>query len=118
MSGGPGDGESHRGHELEGPILLVAEDSKAALALWGADSVLSVHMGMSYSYYILLYTAIYDFCTQNRPSMGSFGGAARGGANLQGADLYRSLHSYLSDHCREMREVGHGTISVPGCQDS
>jgi cullin 1 len=59
---------------------------------------------MSYSYYILLYTAIYDFCTQNRPSVGSFG-SGRGGASLQGADLYRSLHTYLSEHCKEMREV-------------
>jgi len=60
---------------------------------------------MSYSYYILLYTAIYDFCTMNRPAVGSFSAGARGGASLQGADLYRSLHSYLSEHCREMKEV-------------
>jgi len=65
----------------------------------------SLNMGMSYSYYILLYTAIYDFCTQNRPTMGSFGQGGRGGASLQGADLYRSLHQYLSDHCRGLREV-------------
>jgi cullin 1 len=63
-------------------------------------------MGMSYSYYILLYTAIYDFCTQNRPHTSAFGAGHRGGASLQGADLYRSLHNWLSDHCKQMREVG------------
>lgn len=67
-------------------------------------------MGMSYSYYILLYTAIYDFCTANRASLGGFG-SGRGGASLQGADLYRSLHGYLSEHCRTMREVSLSTIS-------
>lgn len=60
---------------------------------------------MSYSYYILLYTAIYDFCTQNRPHVTTFGAGARGGASLQGADLYRSLHGYLADHCKALREV-------------
>ena len=64
----------------------------------------SLNMGMSYSYYILLYTTIYDFCIQSRPSPGSFG-TGRGGASLQGADLYRSLHTYFSDHCKEMRDV-------------
>jgi len=57
---------------------------------------------MSYSYYILLYTAIYDFCTSSPKPSNQFG---RGGAALQGADLYRSLHQYLSGHCKEMREV-------------
>jgi hypothetical protein len=72
-----------------------------------------LHMGMSYSYYILLYTAIYDFCTQNRPTVGAFGGGGRGGASLQGADLYRSLHQYLSEHCRQLREVRLLTPVVP-----
>lgn len=70
-----------------------------------ARLIIRPHLGMSYSYYILLYTAIYDFCTQNRPSLGAFGTSGRGGASLQGADLYRSLHSYMSDHCRGLREV-------------
>lgn len=70
----------------------------------GVDHMMRrLHLGMSYSYYILLYTAIYDFCTQNRSSIGSFG-ASRGGASLQGADLYRCLHQYLSDHCKKMKE--------------
>ena len=58
---------------------------------------------MSYSYYILLYTAIYDFCTASRPGNGY--GAPRGGASLQGAELYKSLHTFLSDHCKGLREV-------------
>lgn len=65
----------------------------------------SIHLGMSYSYYILLYTAIYDFCTQNRPSASAFGGTRGTGANLQGAELYRSLHNYFSDHCKYLKEV-------------
>jgi cullin 1 len=60
---------------------------------------------MTYSYYILLYTAIYDFCTQNKPHVTTFGAGARGGASLQGADLYRSLHGFLSEHCKNLREV-------------
>jgi cullin 1 len=75
------------------------------LSLSWSLTVDRLHLGMSYSYYILLYTAIYDFCTQNRSSIGSFG-ASRGGASLQGADLYRCLHQYLSDHCKKMKEVG------------
>ncbi|KAK4689012.1 cullin 1, partial [Tremellales sp. Uapishka_1] len=63
-----------------------------------------LQMGMSYSYYILLYTSIYDFCTA--PTKPTIGGAGmnRGGASLQGADLYRSLHQYLAQHCKEMKE--------------
>ena len=60
---------------------------------------------MTYSYYILLYTAIYDFCTQNKPHVTTFGAGARGGASLQGAELYRSLHTFLSEHCKSLREV-------------
>jgi cullin 1 len=64
-------------------------------------------MGMSYSYYILLYTSIYDFCTYTARAqqVGRTSGAA-----LQGADLYRSLHSYLSEHCKSMREVCRFTL--------
>jgi cullin 1 len=61
---------------------------------------------MTYSYYILLYTTIYDYCTQNRPQVTTFGAGMRGGASLQGADLYRSLNTYLSDHARQLKEVG------------
>lgn len=61
--------------------------------------------GMSYSYYILLYTAIYNYCTQpGKTGLTSFS-PRRGGASLQGADLHRSLHNWLSVHCKSMREV-------------
>jgi cullin 1 len=70
-------------------------------------------MGMSYSYYILLYTAIYDFCTQNRPSVTAFG-SGRGGANLQGAELYRSLHNYFSEHCKDLKEASHLSLTPYG----
>ncbi|WWD18765.1 hypothetical protein CI109_103220 [Kwoniella shandongensis] len=71
----------------------------------GVEHIMTrLHLGMSYSYYILLYTAIYDFCTQpGKPSMNAFS-PTRGGASLQGADLYRSLHTWLSDHCKDLRE--------------
>lgn len=62
-------------------------------------------MGMSYSYYIVLYTVIYDYCTQSRPNQFAFSSGVKGGANLQGADLYRSLTSYFTDHCRALRKV-------------
>jgi hypothetical protein len=87
-------------HSLRSPqaaALLVAEGCVLTLG--------SIHLGMSYSYYILLYTAIYDFCTQNRPSASAFGGGRGTGANLQGAELYRSLHNYFSDHCKDLKEV-------------
>ncbi|RSH90827.1 hypothetical protein EHS25_010002 [Saitozyma podzolica] len=71
----------------------------------GVEHIMTrIHLGMSYSYYILLYTAIYDFCTQNRPSASAFGGGRGTGANLQGAELYRSLHNYFSDHCKDLKE--------------
>lgn len=60
---------------------------------------------MSYSYYIILYTAIYNYCTQpGKTGLPSFS-PQRGGASLQGADLHRSLHNWLSAHCKSMREV-------------
>lgn len=62
----------------------------------------SLNLGMSYSYYILLYTAIYDFCVQHRPSAGYL---SRGGASLQGAELYTALKGYLSQHCRTLKQV-------------
>lgn len=59
---------------------------------------------MTYSYYILLYTVIYDFCTTAAKPVGGFH-SGRGGAQLQGADLYRSLHQYMSEHCKALRDV-------------
>jgi cullin 1 len=58
---------------------------------------------MSYQYYIILYTTIYDYCTV--PSRGGVAFTPKGGASLQGADLYKKLNAYLADHCRQMREV-------------
>ncbi|RXK41513.1 Cullin 1 [Tremella mesenterica] len=76
----------------------------------GVEHIMTrLNTGMSYSYYILLYTTIYDFCTQHRP----FGahdnyirafGSPRSGASLQGADLYRSLNTYLLEHSKKMRQ--------------
>ncbi|WVR06630.1 hypothetical protein IAU60_003662 [Kwoniella sp. DSM 27419] len=71
----------------------------------GVDHMMSrMHLGMSYSYYMLLFTAVYDFCTQPGKTGATSFSTSRGGASLQGADLYRSLHTWLSEHCREMRE--------------
>lgn len=58
---------------------------------------------MSYQYYILLYTSIYDYCTV--PSRGGITFNQKGGASLQGADLYKKLNMYLTEHCKQMREV-------------
>lgn len=71
---------------------------------------------MTYSYYLLLYTTIYDFCTQNKPHVTTFGAGARGGASLQGADLYRSLHGFLSEHCKNLREVGYSRLKPRACK--
>nr|KIR44787.1 Cullin 1 [Cryptococcus bacillisporus CA1280] len=71
----------------------------------GVDHIMTrLSYGMSYSYYILLYTAIYNYCTQpGKTGLPSFS-PQRGGASLQGADLHRSLHNWLSVHCKSMRE--------------
>lgn len=58
---------------------------------------------MSYQYYILLYTAIYDYCTV--PSRGGISFNQKGGASLQGADLYKKLNQFLTEHCKQMRDV-------------
>jgi cullin 1 len=58
---------------------------------------------MSYSYYILLYTSIYDFCTS--PSRPPVAFTSKGGASLQGGDLYRKLRSFLNQHCQQVRKV-------------
>ncbi|WVO14316.1 hypothetical protein L204_101948 [Cryptococcus depauperatus] len=82
-------------------------DLRAAWAFLsvGVEHIMTrLHYGMSYSYYILLYTTIYDYCT----NPGKVGTPAfspiRGGASFHGADLHRSLHNWLSVHCRMMRE--------------
>lgn len=64
---------------------------------------ISLHLGMSYQYYIMLYTAIYDYCTATKSGSPSF--AHKGGASLQGADLYSKLNHFLGEHCNRMREV-------------
>ncbi|WWC71074.1 uncharacterized protein I206_105027 [Kwoniella pini CBS 10737] len=71
----------------------------------GVEHMMSrMHLGMSYSYYILLFTAVYDFCTQPGKGGNTQFSTSRGGASLQGAELYRSLHNWLSDHCKKLRE--------------
>ncbi|WVF68727.1 hypothetical protein IAT40_003499 [Kwoniella sp. CBS 6097] len=71
----------------------------------GVEHMMSrMHYGMSYSYYILLFTTVYDFCTQPGKTGSAAFSTSRGGASLQGADLYRSLHNWLSEHCKDMRE--------------
>ncbi|KAL1405840.1 ubiquitin ligase (cullin) of SCF [Vanrija albida] len=61
--------------------------------------------GMTYQYYMLLYTTIYDYCTV--PSRGgSLSAQHKGGASLQGADLYKKLNHFLAEHCKSMREEG------------
>ena len=58
---------------------------------------------MSYTYYIQLYTAIYNFCTMSRASpSASFG---QRGASLQGSELYKKLHGYFSSHCQQLKQV-------------
>ncbi|WVQ84971.1 hypothetical protein IAT38_007135 [Cryptococcus sp. DSM 104549] len=71
----------------------------------GVEHIMTrLHLGMSYSYYILLYTAIYDFCTMpGRAGVTAFS-PNRGGASLQGAELHKSLNNWLSAHCKAMRE--------------
>ncbi|KAL7420574.1 ubiquitin ligase (cullin) of SCF [Cryptotrichosporon argae] len=63
--------------------------------------------GMSFAYYILLYTCIYDYCTNpTKASAGMFKATPARGASLQGSDLYGSLQKYLDEHVKRMREEG------------
>ncbi|WVQ73430.1 hypothetical protein IAR50_003002 [Cryptococcus sp. DSM 104548] len=93
------------------PTKAQAPPKEAELRIaWGflSDGVEHImtrlNLGMSYSYYILLYTTIYNYCTLPGKSGLTTFSAHRGGANLQGADLHRNLHSWLSSHCKNMRE--------------
>ncbi|BEI85603.1 hypothetical protein CcaverHIS002_0510040 [Cutaneotrichosporon cavernicola] len=71
----------------------------------GVEHIMTrLQLGMSYQYYIILYTTIYDYCTVS--SRGGVSLTAKGGASLQGADLYKKLNAFLTDHCRQMREEG------------
>ncbi|RSH81909.1 uncharacterized protein EHS24_008106 [Apiotrichum porosum] len=71
----------------------------------GVEHIMTrLHLGMSYQYYILLYTAIYDYCTV--PSRGGISFNQKGGASLQGADLYKKLNQFLTEHCKQMRDEG------------
>ncbi|BEJ10695.1 hypothetical protein CspHIS471_0101170 [Cutaneotrichosporon sp. HIS471] len=71
----------------------------------GVEHIMTrLQLGMSYQYYIILYTTIYDYCTVS--SRGGVAFTPKGGASLQGADLYKKLNAFLADHCRQMREEG------------
>jgi len=70
--------------------------------------MLRMNTGMSYSYYMLLYTACYNYCVMNKTpdvSMGGFS-AGRTGASLMGADLYQKLTNYFQTHCRKLALQG------------
>ncbi|EJT47779.1 ubiquitin-protein ligase [Trichosporon asahii var. asahii CBS 8904] len=63
-------------------------------------------LGMSYQYYILLYTSIYDYCTNSARGGLNLPQMPRGaGASLQGAELYKKLSQFLAEHCKSMREL-------------
>ncbi|PFH53934.1 hypothetical protein AMATHDRAFT_53605 [Amanita thiersii Skay4041] len=55
-----------------------------------------LHTGVTFSKYMSLYTASYNYCTSTRMGFDSFGG--KGGANLVGSDLYNHLSNYFAQH--------------------
>lgn len=68
---------------------------------------------MSYSYYMLLYTACYNYCinTRHNEAMGysastsalGSAGTVKAGAHLMGSDLYNKLSDYLRTHLVHLR---------------
>ncbi|KAL7417955.1 Cullin-domain-containing protein [Mrakia frigida] len=69
----------------------------------GVDHIMmQLQSGMSYSYYMSLYTVSYNYCTSSRLPAGKTDGlglgSGRSGANLMGSDLYQNLQSYFSTH--------------------
>ncbi|KAB5588680.1 Cullin 1 [Ceratobasidium theobromae] len=68
--------------------------------------MMRLHTGVTYSKYMNLYTAVYNYCTSSRLH-GSFENSALGsrtGANLMGSDLYNNLTRYFTTHLETQRE--------------
>lgn len=68
--------------------------------------MIRLHTGVTYSKYMNLYTAVYNYCTSSRLH-GSFENSALGsrtGANLMGSDLYNNLTRYFTTHLEAQRE--------------
>ncbi|KAG8775933.1 hypothetical protein FRC12_001188, partial [Ceratobasidium sp. 428] len=73
-----------------------------------------LHTGVTYSKYMNLYTAVYNYCTSSRLH-GSFenssmGLGSRTGANLMGSDLYNNLTRYFTTHLDEQRAKSESVV--------
>lgn len=74
--------------------------------------MIRLHTGVTYSKYMNLYTAVYNYCTSSRLH-GSFENSALGsrtGANLMGSDLYNNLTRYFTAHLEEQREKSEAIV--------
>ena len=66
--------------------------------------------GMSYTRYMELYTAVYNYCVSSRMNTGDgnqplgLGVGGRSGANLMGADLYKALQNYFGEHLKGVQQ--------------
>ncbi|KAH8081415.1 Cullin-domain-containing protein [Filobasidium floriforme] len=79
----------------------------------GVDRIMvKLEHGMSYSYYMLLYTACYNYCisSNKQHEISGYGsvpvgssGTVKAGAHLMGSDLYNKLSDYLKTHLARLR---------------
>lgn len=60
--------------------------------------------------YMLLYTAVHNFCTQSKTNVGGIrgggGGGHQGSAALVGRELYDKVIEFLREHCTKLLEEG------------
>ncbi|CED85187.1 Cullins [Phaffia rhodozyma] len=63
-------------------------------------AMIHLEEGMSPSYYMALYTVVYNYCTNSARASSS--NNTRTGAQLQGAELYKCLSKYLADHLKTL----------------
>ncbi|KAF8682947.1 Cullin protein [Rhizoctonia solani] len=109
-----------RGLHHQAPALTTAATGAPAMPPASADLattwpfleegvehiMIRLHTGVTYSKYMNLYTAVYNYCTSSRLH-GSFENSALGsrtGANLMGSDLYNNLTRYFTTHLEAQRE--------------
>ncbi|KAG6827418.1 hypothetical protein H0H92_011866 [Tricholoma furcatifolium] len=73
----------------------------------GVDHIMNkLETGVSYSKYMALYSASYNYCTSSRTCVGSngLGIGNRSGSHLAAMDLYKRLSLYLANHVTATRE--------------
>lgn len=71
-----------------------------------ADAEAAKKVNLTRERYMLLYTAVHNFCTQTGKSHAVNSRSSTGGASLVGRELYDKVIEFLKEHCNVLLEEG------------